>query len=94
MKRGVASVIGALAAPILVFSIYLTLSRWPNRTFSAASDYGFLGISIIAGLICGWFLPVRHEIRIPILIVYAIILAYCLSYYGLVFVCVVFGDCL
>ena len=94
MKRGLVSVIGALTTPILVFSIYLALSRWPNRIFSAASDYVFFGISIVTGLICGWFLPVRHEIRIPILIAYAIILAYSLPYYGLVFVCVVFGDCL
>ena len=37
----------AVLAPFAVSVVLFTASRWPDRSFSAASDYATLGISIV-----------------------------------------------
>ena len=92
MKRGILSVAGAIIAPLLIYSAYLFFSRWPHRVFTTWTDYGFLGISIATGLASLCFLPIRPQVRIPILILYVIAATYAMFFYGFMFIGWVFDD--
>ena len=87
-------VLGALAAPIALLSVYLYLSRWPNRWFSPATDFIALGISILVGGLCVWRLLPSRRSQLVAVSIYVVAYFVVLFVYGFSFVCNVFQDCL
>ena len=84
----------ATAAPFVIATTYLILSRWPSRWWSPASDYLALSAAIVAG-VAGLCLLVRDtRDRVIASIVYVGAAAFVLFWYSLSFVCSAFGDCL
>ena len=51
MTRPATAALGALFGPLIITAIYLFLSRWPERWFTAGSDQLALGLAILAGLV-------------------------------------------
>jgi len=92
-KRAIASA-AVLAGPLVVSTIYLVVSRWPSRWFTATSDYAALGISVALGGAALFFVFSRPWQRWVGLAIYVPVAAVLLAVYGLFFVCGVFGDCL
>jgi hypothetical protein len=80
--------------PFVVLSIYLVLSRWPHRQFSAVADYGGLAVAITVGLVGTWMLVPSRPYKIVVSLIYVPFFCPALIYYGLIFVCAVFKDCL
>jgi hypothetical protein len=91
--RFVSWLIAAIAAPFLVLSMELLLTRHFN-TRAADWDYVGMGVSLIAGLCCLWKLPTNVVNRVILTIIYVPFGIALVFYYSLVFVCIVFGDCL
>lgn len=83
---------GALLGPFIVFSLYLSVSRWPVRWFSGVSDYAAMAFAAGVGLSFIWFLPAQLVWRVLWAILLAFLLWFALLPFGLFFVGGVFGD--
>jgi hypothetical protein len=83
----------AIIAPFVVMSVELLLTRNSN-ILAPGSDIIGLGLAIIAGLCCLWQLPTNVRKRALLTVVFVPIAVATLVFYSLVFVCIVFGDCL
>jgi hypothetical protein len=84
----------AVGLPFAVASVYLTLSRWPVRWWSAETDYMALAAAVLAGTV-GLFMIVRSPRRRVVgFLAYACAATLTLGWYSLAFVCSIFGDCL
>ena len=86
--------LGALFGPFVIASIYLWFSRWPDRSWTAASDYLALVVSIVGGLLALWSLPMSVGRRAVVSVIYVPVMGALLIYWALGFVCIVFGNCL
>lgn len=94
MTRRAAATLGALFGPLVITTIYLSLSRWPERWFTTESDHLALGLAILAGLIALWSLPMRASHRVIASLGYVPAMGTLLVIAALSFVCGTFGDCL
>ena len=83
-----------LLGPLMLATAYLTFSRWPYRWFTATSDYSAIGVALIIGLAGFTMFPWPPAKRLILAILYIPVVFVFLSYYGFVFVCIVFSDCL
>lgn len=92
MRNLVTICLGAAFTPFVILSIYLTLSRWPHRIFTATSDCFALMMSILAGGVFLARLPLKMWLRILFIAVYVIVGGYGLTLYSLYFVGIVFRD--
>ena len=84
--------LGALAIPFLVLSLYLAVSRWPSRWFTATSDYAAISVSALVGGALIWQMPFRQPIRVAAIVIAVPVLAVLLFYFAFFFVGAVFGD--
>jgi hypothetical protein len=92
-KRVIATTMVVLG-PLLVASVYLVLSRWPERWFTPMSDYAALGVAVLVG-IAGFFVLVsRPWLRVVTIAVYIPLATMVVTGHALLFLCIVFGDCL
>lgn len=82
----------AIGLPIAAISIYLWFSRWPERTFSAKSDYIALAACVLLGTVFVAFLPFRAWVRALLSATYAPVAFMVLAGYSLLFVGFAFGD--
>ena len=94
MTRPATATLGALFAPLIITAIYLSLSRWPERWFTAGSDRVALAIAIMVGLIALWSLPLKVWHRVVASLLYVPAMGALLVLSALLFVCGMFGDCL
>jgi hypothetical protein len=83
----------AIIAPFVVVSAELLLRHHLNIEATSWDDVG-MALAIITGLYCLWQLPTDIEDRVSLAIIYVPCAFALLVYYGLIFVCSVFGDCL
>jgi uncharacterized membrane protein len=90
--KSVFLVLGAIAAPFLLISLYLYFSRWPTRWFTSASDFIALGLSLAIGIVFLLRLPVSFGARVAAAICYVPILGAVLIFYSLMLVGFVFND--
>lgn len=91
-KKVILCTAGAVVAPLIVMSLYLTFSRWPVRIFTAWSDYLFLGLSLVVGGVLICLLPFKISIRTVIIFSYILVGGWLLTLFSLQFVGIVFGD--
>lgn len=85
--------LGMTLVPCLLLTVYLTLTRGHFRQFMRLDDLA-IAITLVAGLTCVAWLPVRARARWVIGILYvpaAVFLSFC---YAVTFVCACYGDCL
>jgi hypothetical protein len=82
-------------APVLVLSVALSVTRRLSLD-GALWDYTGVALSVAAGLGCLWRLPsgVSFLSRAWLAVLYVPAAVGLLMLYSLLFVCVVFGDCL
>lgn len=92
-KRIIATTVVVLG-PLLMGSLYLILSRWPQRWFTPMSDYAALGVAVLIGTAGFFVLVTRPWLLVVTMAVYIPVAAIVLTGYALLFVCFVFGDCL
>lgn len=92
-RQLVISALGATLLPALALSLYLIIGRASGNRHM---EFDAVAVIVSAVLGCGalTFLPVALWIRVLTIPVYAVLAYYALPYYGLLFVCVVFRDCL
>ena len=86
------SLLGALVGPLVLVSVYLTLSRWPTRWFTGESDLLALAVAIAFGIAWIVRLPVSMGLRVGLAIAYVPVMGFSLILYALNFVGVMFGD--
>lgn len=86
--------IGLILGPLVPMSVYLWMSRWPTRWFTASSDWTALLLSVSVGLIFVPWLPVSAAMRVIFALLYFPIACLGLFLYTMGFVGAVFGDCL
>jgi hypothetical protein len=84
----------SLIAPLVITSLYLTVTRWPSRWFTETSDYSALGFSILVGVFGITMFPWSVTKKFISVIFYTPVAIVFIGYYALSFVCIVFGDCL
>jgi hypothetical protein len=84
--------VAAVVAPVVAMSIYLFLSRWPQRIASIASDYAAFAACMLIGVGFITALPLRPWLRAAAAAVSLPVLYVLLFFYSLVFVGVAFGD--
>ncbi len=88
----------APATSLLVYSVFLTVSRLLRNPFGPDLDVaiglGALGLSAIAGSLVLFLLPTPLWLRVALSVFYFPFAAYCLFWYTLLFVGLVFGDLL
>lgn len=94
MTRPAIASLMALFAPLLIIGIYLSLSRWPERWFTAGSDNLALVVAVLAGLIGLWWFPLKVWHRVVASLLYVPVMGALLFLSALLFVCGMFGDCL
>lgn len=85
---------GIVLGPPAVFTVYLTLSRWPSKVSTGDRDWAALVLSILAGVICIARLKIPATLRVVLAVIYCPIAGWLLIYWAFFFVCAVFGDCL
>ncbi len=78
--------------PTVLMSCYLTLSRWPLRWFTGASDWAALVLSVMVGVACIVRLPVPAAQRAVLALIYTMLSGFGLCMYSLYFVGIIFGD--
>jgi hypothetical protein len=81
-----------LFVPFLVISGYLLVSRIGN--LNRSFDYIAFGISLLGGLPFSFRFADRTSVRIAISILYFIVGWVLLTFYAVLFVCIVFKDCI
>jgi hypothetical protein len=81
-----------VTAPFAVVSIYLWLSRWPTRWFTATSDYTAFAIAMIVFGAAVMVLPLERRKKMLIAVCGAPFLAAALTFFAFVFVGAAFGD--
>lgn len=79
--------------PIAVASLYLGLSRWPQRWFTPASDYIALGIAVVIGAAAVLVVAAGYWQRVLAIAVYLPVAVAVVTIYSIFFVCLAFGDC-
>lgn len=87
-------VIGATIGPVVLVSAYLVFTRWPHSIFTTFSDYAAITVSVAFGAACLLRLAWPLSARLLALLFYLPTLWLLLGFYCLLFVCVVFRDCL
>ncbi len=85
---------GIFITPLFVNTVYLILSRWPVRRFTVASDWTFFVLSIAVGVFCVTRCPLPVISRVAWSLLYTLFAGWFLLFYNLIFVCMVFKDCL
>jgi hypothetical protein len=93
-QRTVVATIGTLLGPLLVASVYLSVSRWPEPWFTSMTDWIALGLAILVGLTGLWSLPFNRWQRATATLIYVPVMGVLLGVSALLFVCELFGDCL
>jgi hypothetical protein len=89
-----ALMLGSLLLPFFVISGYLFATRRTYGIASTSGDYLAIAVSVAAGLLLIALYPTRLANRLRWGILFIPISVACLWFYALIFVCVVFGDCL
>ena len=84
--------VGAFAAPFVVQTAYLFLTRWPTSRFNAFSDYVGIAVSVLIGATFVVILPIHSIRRSVSLIVYVPVLATLLFFYSFWLVAIIFRD--
>lgn len=92
--RWVASITSAIVLPIIAYSVYLTVSRWPDRWFTSTTDYVALYTALLAGAVCLVMIPARWFLKIGAIAVYAPAMFWFLYLYSFEYVCFAFQDCI
>jgi hypothetical protein len=87
-----ASLMAAVVAPIVAMSLYLWLSRWPQRLSSSFSDNAAFAVCILIGVVLVAALPLRPWLRAAAAVASLPLLYALLFFYSLIFVGVAFGD--
>jgi hypothetical protein len=85
-------VCGAAAAPFVVASTYLFLTRLPRVGFSTFSDYAGLAVSVFAGAVFLALLPIPRLFRVLSLLAYVPLVAVVLFFYTFWFLSAVFHE--
>jgi hypothetical protein len=83
----------AILSPFAVVSVELLLTRHFNNR-AAGWDYAGIGVALIIGLFCLWRIPISKLNRLVLCSIFTPIAIGALVYYAILFVCVVYGDCL
>jgi hypothetical protein len=94
MTRAIIAMLGALFAPLIITAVYLSLSRWPERWFTSASDNIAIGLAVLVGIVSLWSLSLKAWHRLIGLMLYAPFMWALLHLLSLAFVCSMFRDCL
>lgn len=84
--------ITVVIAPFAITSIYLWLSRWPSRWFTATSDYTAFAAAIVVFSAAVLTLPLERKKKILIAACSLPFLAAALTFFSLIFVGIAFGD--
>ena len=91
--KDVFKIMGAVFSPFILVLIYICLSR-STEIDSTYSDYIFLCISILTGILFIFSIKIKLWIKIVISILGSILYYILLVRISLLTVCYVFGDCL
>jgi hypothetical protein len=81
-----------IVGPFVITSAYLFFSRWPSYMVTSESDFVFLALSVLVGVVGVFFLPLPLLVRPSVAIAYLPIMAYLQLMYSLCFIGVVFGH--
>ena len=86
----------ALFAPFAVTTIYLLLSRWPQRSFTFLSDSLSEGLSLSLGALYLARLLDKYKtwMRVLLILIYVLVAWGILFFYSIYFVCFFFHECL
>lgn len=87
-----APAIAFVLAPFALMAVYLFFSRWPARIFTTQSDYMFAGVACVAGMPFALLLPLPLWVRLPLAIMYSVLVALVIERFMLYFVGMVFDD--
>ena len=91
IKKNIVCSIGALLLPFIILSLYLYLSRLTGVD-TEWSDYLFMGIAVISGVICVFCLRINLIVRILLIPIYSLCFGYLLFFYAFIFIGEVFGN--
>ena len=91
-SRFASLLVAAVVAPIVAMSLYLLLSRRPQRIFSISSDYAAFAVCMVIGVALVAALPLRPWLRAAAAAASLPLLYALLFFYSLIFVGVAFGD--
>ena len=81
-------------APFAIASVYLYLSRWPERSFTTETDWLALATAMGVGVWGLILLPFAKWQKALLVLLYGAAMGFSLVIFALAFVCGAFGDCL
>jgi hypothetical protein len=84
----------AALGPLLVMSFYVIASRGLVDQYNAQSDWIAEALSCLCGALGVAKSTPPEWPRVIVLVIYIPLIGLFLPFYGLIFVCAVFGDCL
>jgi hypothetical protein len=84
----------AAFGPLILMSLYLLISRGLVDLYNGYSDWVAEALSCISGVWAVAKCAPREWPRLIVILIYLPLMSVFLSFYGLVFVCAIFRNCL
>jgi hypothetical protein len=94
MKSWLKNIGAAVLLPTVLLSLFLTFDEKAKLHLSDNIQYIALALSLLAGVVFLWRLPISTRMKLLFSVIYFIGGGFGLLYYSLMFVCTVFGNCL
>ena len=82
------------AGPVIIATLYFSLSRWPLSWFTTSTDYIAVLISLLVGLVGIKLKPWNIKTKTITSLIYVPVVIVGISFYGLVLICALFNSCL
>ena len=97
-KKKILLTIFSILIPFIIMTIYILISRYfyykKGNIDSTQFDHIFTFFSIAMGIIAILFLPIKKKSKIILIICNIPIYIWFYIFYGLLFICTFYGDCL